>query len=59
VKPQHCVAFEDSNTGLTAAHAAGTMAIMVPDILQPTPETRAKCFHVAQDLHEVLRLLRQ
>ena len=41
--PERCIAFEDSNVGLTAAHAAGTMAIMVPDILPPSPEVRAKC----------------
>ena len=55
--PAHCLAFEDSNTGLTAAHAAGTMAIMVPDVLQPTDEVRAKCLHVAPDLHAVLLLV--
>ncbi len=59
VPPAHCIAFEDSNTGLTAAHAAGTMAIMVPDILPPTPEVRAKCLTVLPDLHEALRLLRE
>jgi HAD superfamily hydrolase (TIGR01509 family) len=59
VPPEHCIAFEDSNTGLTAAHAAGTMAIMVPDILQPTDEVRAKCLHIAPDLHAVLRVLRE
>ena len=53
-----CVAFEDSNIGIVAAHAAGMRAVMVIDILPPTDEVRAKCFHVAQDLHEVLRLLR-
>jgi len=59
VNPQHCIAFEDSNTGLTAAHAAGTMAIMVPDILPPTDEVRAKCLHIAPDLHAVLSVLRE
>jgi len=59
VAPGACVAFEDSNVGIVAAHAAGMRAVMVIDILPPTDETRAKCFHVAQDLHEVLRLLRQ
>jgi HAD superfamily hydrolase (TIGR01509 family) len=59
VPPRHCIALEDSNTGLTAAHAAGTMAIMVPDIVQPTDEVRAKCLHVAADLHAVLRVLRE
>ena len=58
VPPGNCIAFEDSNTGLTAAHAAGTMAVMVPDIVQPTDEVRAKCLHVAPDLHAALRLLR-
>lgn len=59
VPPQRCIAFEDSNTGLTAAHAAGTMAIMVPDILQPTDEVLAMCLHVAPDLVAAERLLRE
>ncbi|MGQ0583506.1 MAG: HAD family hydrolase [Reyranella sp.] len=57
VAPGHCIAFEDSNTGLTAAHAAGTMAIMVPDILPPLPEVRAKCVTIVPDLHAARRLL--
>lgn len=59
VPPGNCVAFEDSSPGLTAAHAAGTMAIMVPDILQPSDEVRAKCLHVAPDMVAVERLLRE
>lgn len=59
VAPERCVAFEDSNVGLTAAHAAGTMAIMVPDILPPLPEVRAKCVTVVDDLHGALRLLHE
>jgi HAD superfamily hydrolase (TIGR01509 family) len=59
VVAENCVAFEDSNTGLTAAHAAGTMAIMVPDIVPPTDEVRAKCLQVAPDLHAALRLLQE
>ncbi len=58
VAPERCIAFEDSNAGLTAAHAAGTMAIMVPDILPPLPEVRAKCVTVIDDLHGALKLLR-
>ena len=58
VAPDRCIAFEDSNAGLTAAHAAGAMAIMVPDILPPLPEVRAKCVTVVDDLHGALRLLR-
>ena len=58
VAPERCVSLEDSNNGILAAHAAGTMAIMVPDILQPSPEVRAKCLVVVPDLHAALRLLR-
>jgi len=58
VAPERCIAFEDSNIGLSAAHAAGAMAFMVPDILQPDPEVRAKCRGVLPSLHEALALLR-
>ena len=59
VAPERCIAFEDSNVGLAAAHAAGTMAFMVPDLVEPLPESRAKCLDVVPDLHAALRLLRQ
>ena len=59
VAPERCLAFEDSSVGLTAAHAAGTMAIMVPDLLQPSPEIRAKCLRVLPDLHAALGLLQE
>lgn len=55
VAPERCVAFEDSSIGIVAAHAAGMRAVMVLDILPPTDEARAKCVHIAEDLHEVLR----
>ena len=57
VSPERCIAFEDSNVGLTAAHAAGTMAFMVPDILPPLPEVRAKCLRVFDDLHAARLML--
>ncbi|MCW5733471.1 MAG: HAD family phosphatase [Enhydrobacter sp.] len=57
VAAERCVAFEDSSIGIIAAHAAGMRAVMVLDILPPTEEARAKCFHIAEDLHEILRLL--
>jgi HAD superfamily hydrolase (TIGR01509 family) len=59
VAPERCIAFEDSNIGLAAAHAAGTMAFMVPDLLQPLPESHARCLQVVPDLHAALRLLRE
>lgn len=57
VDPAACVALEDSHNGIRAAHAAGMMAVMVPDMLPATDEISALCHHVATDLHHVRRLL--
>jgi HAD superfamily hydrolase (TIGR01509 family) len=57
VMPERCLAVEDSFHGIRAAHAAGMMPVMVPDLLTPTPEIRALCAAVAADLHEVLALI--
>ncbi len=35
VKPEECIALEDSRNGLLSAHAAGMPVIMVPDLWQP------------------------
>ncbi len=57
VDPVHCVALEDSHNGIRAAHAAGMMAIMVPDLLEPTEEMHAKCVRIAESLHDVRDLI--
>jgi beta-phosphoglucomutase-like phosphatase (HAD superfamily) len=59
VAPQACVAIEDSNHGVAAAHAAGAITLMVPDMAPPTDETRARCAAVLPDLDAVLALLRE
>lgn len=58
VVPQACVAVEDSNHGVAAAHAAGAITLMVPDMAPPTDQTRARCAAVLPDLNAVLALLR-
>ncbi|MEO1705507.1 MAG: HAD family phosphatase [Pseudomonadota bacterium] len=35
LSPQHCAAFEDSDPGITAAMAAGTLATQIPDLRPP------------------------
>ena len=56
-KPSHCLALEDSHNGIRAAHAAGMMTVMVPDLLEPTAEIGALCVRIADSLHEVRDLI--
>jgi beta-phosphoglucomutase-like phosphatase (HAD superfamily) len=58
VPAELCLAIEDSNPGVAAAHAAGAITIMVPDIVPPTEASRAKCIAVLPDLGAVLAMLR-
>jgi HAD superfamily hydrolase (TIGR01509 family) len=57
IEPGLCLALEDSHNGVRAAHAAGMMTVMVPDLLAPTDEMRAKCLAIAESLHHVLDLV--
>jgi len=57
VPPKFCVVLEDSFNGVKAAHAAGAMTIMVPDILQPTKEVEKLCVCVVSDLYQVNDIL--
>ena len=57
VEPSACLALEDSHNGVRAAHAAGMMTVMVPDLLEATQEMRALCVTVADTLHAVREML--
>ena len=58
IEPRHCLTLEDSHNGIRSAHAAGTMPIMVPDIVLPSDEIRDMCIAIVGSLHEVHQLLR-
>jgi HAD superfamily hydrolase (TIGR01509 family) len=45
-EPQNVLALEDSYDGVTSAHAAGCMTVMVPDLLLATDDMRAKALVV-------------
>jgi HAD superfamily hydrolase (TIGR01509 family) len=55
--PSEILAIEDSPTGVASAHAAGLMTLMIPDLIQPDDETRARTLHVGTSLADVLELL--
>ena len=57
IDPGHCLALEDSHNGIRAAHAAGMMAVMVPDLLEPDEEMHALCVRIIESLHEVRGLI--
>ena len=45
--PMDVLALEDSHAGVRSAHAAGCMTIMIPDLLAPDAEMRAKALEVS------------
>ncbi|MDE5748895.1 MAG: HAD family phosphatase [Acetatifactor sp.] len=55
VNPAQTMAIEDSPNGIRAAHAAGMIPVMVPDLIVPDQEMREKSSLICHDLLEVMR----
>jgi HAD superfamily hydrolase (TIGR01509 family) len=53
-----CAVLEDSDNGIRAAHGAGALAIMVPDLQPPDADTAALAWRVVPSLTDALALLR-
>lgn len=53
-----CLVLEDSTIGMEAAFAAGIPAIMVPDLVEPTPEIAARALCILGSLLDVCQFLR-
>ncbi len=55
--PGNCLALEDAPTGILAAHRAGCVTVMVPDLDQPDGDTEKLLFAKADSLGDVIGLL--
>ena len=55
-EPENVLALEDSYAGVTSAHTAGCMTVMVPDLLPATDDMRAKAL-VVTSLADVRALI--
>lgn len=58
VDPAACVGVEDSINGIRSVHAAGMRPVMVPDLMQPTPEIREILWAECKTLTEMIDVLR-
>jgi HAD superfamily hydrolase (TIGR01509 family) len=55
VPPAECLAFEDSDHGITAATAAEVSVILVPDIKEPSPASRRNSLATLASLTEAIQ----
>lgn len=59
LKAEQCLVLEDSNFGVAAAHSAGIRVICIPDLVEPTIETRNNALAVVESLAHLQRALEQ
>ena len=57
LRPEECLALEDAPMGILAAHRAGCITVMIPDLDQPDAETKNLLHAKADSLLDVIDLL--
>jgi HAD superfamily hydrolase (TIGR01509 family) len=58
VKPQYCLAFEDSNNGVKSAIAAHMVTYQIPDLVKPSAEVKSLGVKIRNSLEDVLSELK-
>ena len=58
LKPEECLALEDSPTGILSAYRAGCLPVMIPDLDQPGEDTRKLLFAKADSLADIINILK-
>ena len=58
LKPEQCLALEDSPAGILSAYRAGCLPVMIPDQDQPTEDTVHLLYAKADSLTDVISLLK-
>ena len=57
VDPADCIGVEDSLNGVRAVAAAGMRAVMIPDLIPPTPEVEDLLWRRVDTLPELISVL--
>ena len=57
LRPEECLALEDSPAGILSACRAGCISVMVPDLDQPDAETEKLLYAKADSLADIIELL--
>ena len=58
LRPEECLALEDSPAGILSAHRAGCLPVMIPDQDQPNEDTLNLLYAKADTLSDIISLLK-
>ena len=59
LRPEECLALEDSPAGILSAHRAGCLPVMIPDQDQPDAQTLSLLYAKADSLIDVINLIKK